>query len=119
MFTRNFLQQYRNKALRRGVLYKALNKEERMYFNLTIKIVSRVRSLTVGRIIVRILSKLKDALRSTFVKRMEEYGYKRAKEIATLADNWGNKAARNWSSNKSFVRYLTLIEVNGSSKSIS
>jgi len=112
MFTSGFLHKFWNRALRRRVLYTALDREDRGYLYLTMRTVDRVRSAAVGRILVPILRKLRDAMKSPFVRRMEEYGFKRAKVLAGQAVGWGYKEARRWAFDSCFARYVTVLEFN-------
>ena len=99
MFTRKFLGRWWSKALRRRVLFKAFDE---------------VRSEDVGRIIVKILAVLRDALESPFVRRMETYGIERARSISKKAVEWGHDIAEAWSQNLGFARYLTMLDINAS-----
>jgi len=74
--------------------------------------VEQVDSAVLGTVLVKILKKLKDELKSEFVKRMEGFGLVKARKIAEQAILWGYASARSWSSDFGFVRYLTMIEVN-------
>ena len=112
MFTRSFLVEVRRKALRRGVWFRALDRVERGILSLAARVVDRVESAVLGVELVKILRKLRDALKSGFVRRMEEYGLRRARMVARRAVEWGYAAARVWASDLGFVRYLTLIDVN-------
>jgi len=112
VYTSSFLREWWTKALRRRVLYKALDREDRAYLYLAMRVVDEVRSVRVGRIIVGILAKLKEALRSPFIKAVETRGITRARRIAALAVEWGYKAARAWASDLGFAGYLALVEVN-------
>jgi hypothetical protein len=71
-----------------------------------------VRSIALGRILVKIIRKLRDAMKSQFIRRMEEYGLRRAREAARQALEWGYRAAWGWASDLGFVRYLTLMDMN-------
>ena len=112
MFSRGFLVGVRRKALRRGVWYTALDRVERGIIVLTSRVVDMVRSPALGVEIVKILVKLKKALKSGFVRRMEEFGLRRAREVARQAVEWGSGAAMGWASDLGFIRYLTLMDVN-------
>lgn len=112
MFTRSFLVEMRRKALKRRVWFKALDRVERGILSLAARVVDRVESAVLGVVLVKILRKLRDALKSGFVRRMEEFGLRRAREIALQAITWGYVAAKTWASDLRFVRYLTLIDVN-------
>ena len=98
--------------MRRGVWYRALDRVERGILSLTARVVDRVESAVLGVELVKILRKLRDALRSGFVRRMEEFGFRRAREVTAQAVEWGYGAARRWTSDLAFVRYLTVIDVN-------
>ena len=115
MFTSQFLTEARTKALRRGIWYKALDRVERGILSLAAQVVDRVESVVLGVELVKILAKLRDAFKSVFVRRMEEYGFGRAKVLAVQAFDWGYVGARLWSSDLGFARYLTLIDVNAPS----
>jgi hypothetical protein len=112
MFSRGFLLRVRGRALRRGVWFSALDRVERGILGLAVRVVDRVQSVVLGVELVKILAKLRDALRSGFVRRMEEYGLRRVSEIAEQAVAWGYKGVKGWASDFSFVRYLTMMDLN-------
>jgi hypothetical protein len=112
LYTREFLVEIRRKALRRGVWFKALDRVERGILSLTAKIVDKVESVVLGVELVKILAKLRDALKNGFVRRMEEYGLGQALKMARIAVDWGYAIAVDWSSDIGFVRYLTVMDLN-------
>ena len=71
-----------------------------------------VRSESLGCEIAKILVKLKEALKSGFVRHMESFGLVRAREISRLAVDWGYQGARRWAGDPAFVRYVTCVEYN-------
>jgi len=99
-----------SRALRRGVLFGALDAEDRGYLYLAMKAFDVIRSVDVGRIIVRILARLRDALKGEFVRRVETYGAERAKVVSSWAVGWGHGGAEGWAREKGFARYLTVLE---------
>ena len=115
MFTRKHLRKWWSKALRRRVLFTALDDEDRGYLYLTMRAFDEVRSAEVGRIIVKILARLRDALMSPFVRRMETYGIERVKMLSAKAVEWGSGAARNLPRDAGFVMYLTALHFNAPS----
>jgi hypothetical protein len=115
VFTRRFLRGWWRRALRRRVLFTALDKEERAYMYLTMRVLDEVRSERVGRMIVKILVKLREALKDPFVRMMEDYGVGRAWAMSRTAVAWGYRAAREWAGDVGFVRYLTVHGLNGPS----
>jgi len=114
MFTRKFLRGWWSRALRRRVLFTALDKSDRDYLYLTMKYFDEIRNSVVGTIIVKILAKLRDALESPFVRRMETYGIEKARSISRKAVEWGHDTAEGWAREKGFARYLTILDINGS-----
>ena len=115
MFTRDFLLDIRRKALRRKVWYSALDRVERGILSLTSQIVDRVESKVLGVMLVKILAKLRDAMKSDFVRLVESYGVWTAKKLSVQASEWGNIFADAWSYDLGFARYLALLNMNRSS----
>ena len=89
-----------------------MDRLERGIFNLTTQIVDKVESEVLGVVLVKILSKLNDAMRSGFARRMEVFGFRRARMVAGQAVAFGCVAAKGWADDMGFVRYLTFVEVN-------
>ena len=112
MFTREFLSKVRSRVLRNGAWFRVLSRDDRTFLSLTIKVVDRVRSAIVGREIVKILKKLRNALKSRFVRLMELYGLERARRISDQALSWGHTDAETWMYDFGFIKYLTAIEMN-------
>ena len=115
MFTRKHLRKWWNRALRRRVLFTALDREDRGYLYLTMKVFDEIRSADVGTILVKILAKLKKALESPFVRRMETYGVMKARGLSAFAVEWGQELAGGWGWDKGFARYLTVLDLNAPS----
>ena len=112
MFTRSFLVCIRRKALRHGVLFKALDQIERGLLNLSILVLDRVESVLLGIELLKIVSKLRDAMKSCFVRHLEEYGFSRLRTVVAQALSFKCVAAPAWSKDLNFARYLTLIDLN-------
>jgi len=112
MFSRRFLEGVRSKAIRVGVWFTAIDRIERGILALTIRTVDVVRSITLGVEIVKILVKLREALKSGFVRCMNGFGLKRAMKVSRQAVEWGYNAAKDWASDLGFIQYLTMIDVN-------
>jgi hypothetical protein len=108
IITPDFLIQIRREALRRRIWYKALDRMERGIVNLTINYVERVRSFTLAKSIVGILKKIRDAQKSVFVRRHEDFGLARAVEVASLAVKLGSDCAMDWLGDERFSLWLTL-----------
>ena len=112
MFTREFLISVKRKALRKGVWYRSLDGIERGILSLAARVVDRVESVVLGVELVKILGKLRDALKSGFVRRMEEYGMGKARELVHFAEVWGNGVAGKWAFDWGFAMYLTVLDFN-------
>jgi hypothetical protein len=112
MFTRQFLNGVKRKALRHGVWLKALDSVERGILSLASRLVDRVESVVLGVELVKIIEKLNDATRSRFAKYLIEYGFRRARVVARQATALGYGAAANWASDLGFIRYVTFVKVN-------
>jgi len=112
MFTSSFLVEMRRKAIRRGVWFRALDRLERGIMSLVAQLIDRVESEVLGVELVKILSKLNEAMRSGFVRHMRSFGVRRAREIRDQAVGFGYSGARGWLWDQGFVRYLTFVEVN-------
>jgi len=115
MFTRKHLRKWWKRALRRRILFTALDEFDRSYLYLTMKAFDEIRNAKVGTIIVKILAKLRDALKSPFVRMMETYGVEKSRIISRIAVEWGHSTAGEWANEVGFVRYLTALELNSPS----
>ncbi len=115
MFTRKHLRGWWNRALRRRVLFKALDQYDRSYLYLTMRAFDEIRNERVGTILVKILVKLKKALESPFVRRVETYGVEKAWMLSAVAVEWGQEVAGGWAREKGFARYLTVLDFNAPS----
>lgn len=115
MFTRTHIRKWWNLALRRRVLYSALDREDRGYMYLTMKAFDEIHNEKVGTILLKILIKLKNALKSPFARRMETYGVETAWNLSAFAVKWGHEAAGMWAREKGFARYLTVLDFNAPS----
>ena len=110
--TRSKLVNLRAKAIRRGIWFKVLSKTERACIELTIKIVDKVRSHLLAKVLTSLIRKLLGAMKSRIVRAMEEIGCSVARKLSRIAMNWGNISATQWMMNSSFIKYLTIMHVN-------
>jgi flagellar motor switch protein FliG len=109
MITGSFLKKMRRRALRKGVLYNALDRVEQGILSLAGKLVDSIKSEMLGVQIVKILAKLKKALNSEFQKHVESYGLEKANERIEQAENFGNIV--DWLSLK-YATYLAFLDFN-------
>ncbi len=92
--------------------YTGLTRLERGIVDLTIRFVDTVRSKRLGVVIVKILAKLKEALKNRFVKHMESYGWEEARKVAAQAVSLGYFQAKSWVNDFGFIRFLTFMDLN-------
>ena len=76
------------------------------------KIVKKVRSPLLRRVLDRIVGKLCSALQSRVLLKIESVGIPLALELSLLAQRWGNKAAKDWSQDVRFARFLAVLNLN-------
>jgi hypothetical protein len=110
--TRVELTKMKAKAIRRGFWFKVLSRTERASIDLTIKVVERVHSLLLARVLGAIVRKLLDVMESRVTRVMREVGRGLAENLSRIAQNWGNKSAHHWKEDSSFVKYLAVTYIN-------
>lgn len=100
----------KQKALRKGVWFKALSRIERGIMDLTIRCVDRVRKISLIKVIVNIIAKLQ--LASRFLMEIESKGRFLAERASHISFSWGNESALKWRYDPVFIRYLGLVAFN-------
>ena len=103
-----FLAELRDLAKHREIWWKAVSKTDRDVINLTIRYVSRPKSLKLITVLARIVVKLKEALISPLRRLMGQVGKPLALRLSRLAVRWGYKSAEKWAEDEGFIRYLTV-----------
>jgi hypothetical protein len=112
MITSSFLNDLKRKAIRGKVWFRSLDGLERGILNLSAKILDVVDKVScLGIELTKIVTKIEDALKSLFERRLESYGFKRAGEIIKLAIRFGYYTALRWFDD-SFTRYVTFMSLN-------
>ena len=106
--TREALAKLRLKALRRGIWFRDLKQSERKLLSLTIRVVERVRSFILARMVSQIVGKLCEAMESRIFRLMRSEGRGIAEKISRIAEAWGNRAAKSWANDRGFIQYLTI-----------
>jgi hypothetical protein len=100
-------------AVRRGLWFKVLSALERAVVDLTLKVVERVRSSVLKEALKSIASKVVEALKSrSFKERAMAIGRALAERLVRIAERLGNKRAREWAEDPSFVMYLGVSWLN-------
>jgi len=100
------------RALRRGVWFRVLTRVERACVDLAIKVVERVRSRLLQKVLSCIVKKLEEAMESQVQRLMREMGDNLAQKVSQVAQNWGNKSAVKWAEDSGFIQYLTITYMN-------
>ena len=100
------------KAMRAGVWFRGLLRIDRALVDLTIRVASSVRSVTLANSIFAITRKLEGLLESRIVRAFREVGLLLAQKLSLIAQKWGNVSARNWASNVSFINFLAVMHIN-------
>jgi hypothetical protein len=100
------------RAIRRGVWFRVLTRLERACIDLTIKVVERIRSRLLRKVLSSILKKLEEAIESQVWRLMREIGCSLAQKLCQIAQEWGNKLAGQWAQDSSFIKYLTITYMN-------
>jgi len=106
------LMKLRLKAVRAGVWFRALPRIDRVLVDLTIKVASSIRSVTLAKSILAVTRKLEGFLESIFSRAFREVGLPLAQKLSLVAQKWGNTSAESWSSDSSFAFFLAVLHVN-------
>ena len=112
MFQSSFLYDIRRRAIRTRVWFKALDSLDRSILSLSIKVLDGVvETSCLGIELAKIISKIEDISNGAFEKRLEDYGLRRAGEIAVYAVKFGCDTAIAWL-DESFTNYVTFMSLN-------
>jgi len=106
--TREALTKLRLKAVRRGVWFRDLKQGERKLLDLTIRVVQRVHSFILAKLVSRIVDKLCEVMESRIFRLMRTEGQTLAEKISIIGQAWGNRAAKFWAKDSGFIQYLTI-----------
>jgi hypothetical protein len=109
---KNMLAKIRAKAMRRGLWFRVLSRGERAQMELTMRIVKRIRSFFLAKVLTRIVEKLLKAMESKVARLTREVGSALAQKLSGIAQNWGNRSALDWSDDPGFKRYLAVMYIN-------
>ena len=102
----------RRRALRKGLWFKILSSVERGLVNLTIKYVKEPRSPMLISALSEIVTRIVEAVKSTYLFVLESIGRPIAAQRVTAALSWGNRQSRDWLNDRAFWRFLALSERN-------
>jgi hypothetical protein len=102
----------KTRAMRSGVWFKALQRIDRVLFDLTIRVVDTIRSAKLAKSIAVITRKLEDAMKSSFSSRVWEIGLPLAQKVSFVAQKLGNISAISWVFDSSFAIFLAVMHMN-------
>ena len=102
----------RLKAMRAGVWFRALPRIDRVLVDLTIRVVSNVRSFTLAKNLLAVTRKLEGFLESSLLRAFREVGLRLAQKLSLVAQKWGNKFAKSWAFDISFGKFLAVMYIN-------
>ena len=88
---------------------------ERNIYNLTCSLFDRIRSPFLGKLLLGMVVKLRDALKGEFTRLSESFGVRKAWEAAKSAVAWGYGDAWAWRGDAGFARFFAVLEFNASS----
>ena len=100
------------RSMRRRIWYKVLSVLERVQVDLTIRMLERVRSPFLAKVLDSIIQKLSVALQSKVSTLTQGVGLPQALKLSRLAQSWGHKTAETWASNREFARFLAITYLN-------
>jgi hypothetical protein len=100
------------KATRAGVWFRALPRIDRVLVDLTIKVASNIRSITLAKSILAIIRKLEGLLESSLRRAWREVGLPLAQKLSSVAQKWGNTSAKSWVTDSSFANFLSVMYIN-------
>ncbi len=106
------LARIRAMAIRRGNWYRTLSKTERALLDLTIRVVSKIRSFVLSRILASIIEKLQIRTECNIAVLFHKVGQPLAEKISRIAHKWGNTSADNWSADSNFAQFLAIMHIN-------
>jgi len=109
---KNELVRLKARAMRRGVWFRVLTRAERAQIELTTRVVKKIRSFFLAKVLTVIVEKLLDAMESKVTRLMREVGPVLARKLSRTAQKWGNRSAEGWPRDSGFIKYLTIMHLN-------
>jgi hypothetical protein len=106
------LARVRAMAIRRGDWFRNLSKTERALLDLTIRVVRKIRSFVLGRILASIVEKLHIRIECGLDVLIHKMGQPLAEKVSRIAHRWGNTSADSWIADRSFAQFLTVMHIN-------
>ena len=116
---RKFLSTLKQKSIRsNNSWFRLLTIDKRRFIDAVIQTVDKIRSPLLLKILIKFTGKLLNAiggvrgLIGNLSYGMQNFGKPLAQRISFIAKKWGNINAQKWANDESFIRYLTVIDMN-------
>jgi len=106
--SREYLVKTIKRAKRKGCYYSVLKQNEHKLLDLTVRVVKRVRSFVLAKLVSQIVGKLLEAMESQVYRLMRTQGRSMAERLSRIAQSWGNRSAKSWVKDRGFMQYLTI-----------
>jgi hypothetical protein len=110
--SREDVAKVKTRALRRGIWCSALTRMERVTIDLVIRLVEKVHSRLLAKVLFSVMEKLEEAMESKVSRLMREVGSGLAKKLSEIASEWGNVSAVMWVEDSGFIGYLSITCMN-------
>jgi hypothetical protein len=110
---RDALLKLKLRAMRKGVWFRALPRIDRVLIEATLRVTDNVRSLVLMKSLCAVAKKLEILLEDKLLRATREFGFPLAQKLGAIAQEWGNKSARDWSLDFRFARFLATLSFNG------
>jgi hypothetical protein len=106
------LRALRVRSVRRGVWNRALSRLEKAQVDLTLRVVNKVRSPLLARVLESIIEKLQSAMENRVLRIICSVGFPMARRLGEIAKGWGNESAEKWVHDRGFARFLAVMDLN-------
>lgn len=80
--------------------------------DLTVKVVDKVKSILLAKVLRSIIVRLFDAMESQVKRLMRDVGTNLAHKIGEIGKKLGCKSAENWANDQGFIKFLTITYMN-------
>lgn len=109
-------------ALRNKSWFNALRLTERRFIDAVVMVVEKIQSSILLKLLAPLLTRLlkasgnpQDMIMATIGEVaywMRKKGRSLAQGLSRIGQSWGNKSATYWSTNRGFIQYLTIMDLN-------
>ena len=103
----------KRRAMRAGMWFRRLPRIDRVLVDLTIRVADSIRSVMLADSLLSVARKLEDLLESKICRFVREVGFSLVCKASSVALGWGNTAAKGWSCDVGFARFLAIMKYNG------